>query len=257
MSGSYEETKRASMDQEAVAAAAEPTQDEVDDREVGGAGAVVAPTVAPPQDSVADVGQPVINFVRSLERHCRTCEADGKYEEAEATYKRWDDLWVNEEKRRKEALRSTQLADRLEMEEAHAVEYARLDASCRQQLEAYNAKADELMETMRFRHEQEMVELLSAEHAGGGGSVDVGRVKYSKEVLNMRTIQEKLARQRDYAGAMKMKARCEAIEAKEREAAAAKVRESIKSKEDRLRKKHVRFPIVAACLRLGRKTVHV
>ena len=50
-----------------------------------------------------DIDKPVSDFIRSLERHCRACEDEGKYAEAEAAYTRWDELWVHEEKRRRYA----------------------------------------------------------------------------------------------------------------------------------------------------------
>ena len=48
-----------------------------------------------------DIDKPVLDFIRSLERHCRACEDEGKYAEAEAAYTRWDELWVHEETRRR------------------------------------------------------------------------------------------------------------------------------------------------------------
>ena len=50
-----------------------------------------------------DIDKPVLDFIRSLERHCRACEDEGKYAEAEAAYTRWDELWVHEETRRRYA----------------------------------------------------------------------------------------------------------------------------------------------------------
>ena len=51
--------------------------------------------------TATSIDGPIIEFIRNLERHCRACELDGKYAEAEAAYKRWDELWLNEETRRR------------------------------------------------------------------------------------------------------------------------------------------------------------
>ena len=124
-----------------------------------------------------------------------------------------------------------------------------------------NEKAQQLVDAMKERHEQELLELqnhiyndseaisipISEENDPSGvvqdrvSSTSGFKMKYSKEVLNLRTIQAKLAKQRDYNGAMRVKAKCDALEEKERLKVARKWLESMRSKEERLKKKHVRY----------------
>jgi hypothetical protein len=65
----------------------------------------------------------VADFLQILEEHRRNCERQGKYVEAEIAKNRLEELKVHEENRRKEAMRSRQLAERLGVEEAHMLEY--------------------------------------------------------------------------------------------------------------------------------------
>jgi hypothetical protein len=80
----------------------------------------------------------VQDFLEILEEHRRNCERQGKYVEAEIAKNRLDELKLHEENRRKEAMRSRQIAERLGVEEAHMLEFqqvtAILQATCQQTL---------------------------------------------------------------------------------------------------------------------------
>eukprot|EP00953_Heterococcus_sp_UTEX-ZZ885_P019613 10952-Heterococcus_DN1.PRE.4 len=65
----------------------------------------------------------VQDFLEILEEHRRNCERQGKYVEAEIAKNRLDELKLHEENRRKEAMRSRQIAERLGVEEAHMLEF--------------------------------------------------------------------------------------------------------------------------------------
>ena len=143
------------------------------------------------------------------------------------------------------------------MEDAHAAEYSELKSRCEGIIGRYNAKAQQLVDAMKVRHEEELLDLQNQIYNEGASkpameedgvpdstqervAISGIKIKYSKDVLNLRTIQEKLAKQRDYSGAMRVKAKCDALEEKERIRVSRKWLESMRSKEDRLKKKHVR-----------------
>jgi hypothetical protein len=55
----------------------------------------------------------VADFLQILEEHRKNCERQGKYVEAEIAKNRLEELKLHEENRRKEAMRSRQIAERL------------------------------------------------------------------------------------------------------------------------------------------------
>ena len=65
----------------------------------------------------------VQDFLEILEEHRKNCEKQGKYVEAEIAKNRLEELKLHEENRRREAMRSRQIAERLGVEEAHMLEF--------------------------------------------------------------------------------------------------------------------------------------
>ncbi|KAH9131383.1 hypothetical protein AeNC1_019676 [Aphanomyces euteiches] len=169
----------------------------------------------------------VADFLQILEEHRKNCEKQGKYVEAEIAKNRLEELKVHEENRRKEAMRSRQIAERLGVEEAHMLEFQQFNVVWDKKMEEYERNVDELVASMRERHQGELVEfqqkLLEKQP----------KPKFSKELLNLRKIEEHLARQKEYispacvdgahclpcsyAEAHKMKVKSDALEAWEME----------------------------------------
>ncbi|RHY15076.1 hypothetical protein DYB25_003074 [Aphanomyces astaci] len=162
-------------------------------------------------DSVEDSA--VNDFLQILEEHRKNCEKQGKYVEAEIAKNRLDELKVHEENRRKEAMRSRQIAERLGVEEAHMLEFQQFNLVWDRKMEEYERNVDELVASMRDRHQGELLEfqqkLLEKQI----------KPKFSKELLNLRKIEEHLARQKEYAANTphKMKLKSDALEAWEME----------------------------------------
>jgi hypothetical protein len=84
-----------------------------------------------------------------LEEHRKNCEAQGKYVEAEIAKNRLEELRQHEFSRRKEALRSRQIAERLGVEEAHMLEFQQFNAAWDKKFQEYETKAAELEEKMK------------------------------------------------------------------------------------------------------------
>eukprot|EP01043_Picozoa_sp_COSAG02_P027673 COSAG02_NODE_1644_length_11524_cov_76.342232_4_plen_250_part_00 len=148
-----------------------------------------------------------------LEEHRKNCEAQGKYVEAEIAKNRLEELRQHEFSRRKEALRSRQIAERLGVEEAHMLEFQQFNAAWDKKFEDYEHKAAELEEKMRERHQGEVMEFQSKV----AEQMQNARPKFSKELLNIRRIQETLAKQKEYAEAHKTKMKADLMEAEEME----------------------------------------
>ena len=74
-------------------------------------------------DQFEDEDSAVQDFLAILEEHRKNCENEGKYVEAEIARNRLAELQLHEENRRREAMRSRQIAERLGVEEAHMLEF--------------------------------------------------------------------------------------------------------------------------------------
>lgn len=149
----------------------------------------------------------VQDFLEILEEHRKNCERQGKYVEAEIAKNRLEELKLHEENRRREAMRSRQIAERLGVEEAHMLEFQQFNAVWDKKMTEYEQHAEELIEAMKDRHAAELRDyqrrLMSKEI----------KPKFSRDLLNLRKIQETLAKQKDYAEAHKMKLKADALEA--------------------------------------------
>lgn len=71
--------------------------------------------------------------------------------EAEIAKNRLEELRQHEFSRRKEALRSRQIAERLGVEEAHMLEFQQFNAAWDKKFQEYETKAAELEEKMKVR----------------------------------------------------------------------------------------------------------
>jgi len=164
----------------------------------------VAMDGVPDENSVAD-------FLEVLEKHRVDCEKQGKYEEAEVAKMRLAQLRAHEENRRREELRSQQLAERLGIEEAHMKELQSFNEIWDQKVAEFESHAANLQGTLSSRHKQEhqaYMEKLARE-------TEPRTPRWSRDLLNMRKIQETLAKQKKYAEAAKTKGHADQLEAKE------------------------------------------
>lgn len=130
-----------------------------------------------------------------LEEHRKNCERQGKYVEAEIAKNRLDELRQHEENRRREAMRSRQIAERLGVEEAHMLEFQQFNALWDKRMAEFEQKSADLEEAMKERHGSELMEYIRTAQ-----QEPLRKPKFSKELLNLRQIQQTLAKQKDYAG---------------------------------------------------------
>lgn len=91
------------------------------------------------------------------------------------------------------------------------LDFQRLNKDWDDKMNEYESNSEELVETMKSRHITELREFqkkLLERHS---------QPKYSKELLNLRSIQETLARNKDYSEAHKIKLKADALESYEYE----------------------------------------
>ena len=106
------------------------------------------------QESAED--NAVQDFLQILEEHRKNCERQGKYVEAEIAKNRLEELKLHEENRRREAMRSRQIAERLGVEEAHMLEFQQFNIVWDKKMQEYEQHAARLEEEMKMRHAREL-----------------------------------------------------------------------------------------------------
>jgi len=142
---------------------------------------------------MTDVEDSAVNdFLLILEEHRKNCERQGKYVEAEIAKNRLEELKVHEENRRREAMRSRQIAERLGVEEAHMLEFQQFNQVWDRKMDEYERNVEEL------EFQQKMLERHQ-------------KPKFSKDLLNLRRIEEHLARQKEYVGVTDLSATATAL----------------------------------------------
>lgn len=102
----------------------------------------------------------VNDFLLILEEHRKNCERQGKYVEAEIAKNRLEELKVHEENRRKEAMRSRQIAERLGVEEAHMLEFQQFNHVWDRKMDEYERNVEELVVNMRVRRQRKLKRLM-------------------------------------------------------------------------------------------------
>mmetsp|Transcript_126136 Transcript_126136/g.315252 ORF Transcript_126136/g.315252 Transcript_126136/m.315252 type:complete len:273 (-) Transcript_126136:123-941(-) len=151
------------------------------------------------------------DFLEVLEKHRIDCEKQGKYEEAELARTRLEQLKQHEESRRRDDLRTQQLAERMGVEEAHMNELSEFNEIWDRKSAEFEAHAANLQNTLAERHKQEHqahMEKLRRE-------TEPRTPRWSKDLLNLRKIQETLAKMKKYAEAEKTKVQADKVEAQE------------------------------------------
>merc|ERR1719510_1396299 len=156
-------------------------------------------------------GHPIEDFLEVLEKHRISCEREGKYEEAELARTRLEQLRKHEENRRREELRSQQLAERLGVEEVHMTELQEFNEIWDRKAAEFEAHAANLQNTLAARHQQEHQEHLERLRR----ETEPRTPRWSKDLLNLRKIQETLAKQKKYAEAEKTKLQADRVEVQE------------------------------------------
>lgn len=164
----------------------------------------------PPMEANPDEGA-IQDFLDVLEKHRIECEKEGKYEEAEVARTRLQQLRDHEENRRREELRSQQLAERLGVEEAHMKELQEFNEIWDRKVAEFEAHAANLQNTLASRHKAEYQQHIDKIRS----ETEPRTPRWSKDLLNLRKIQETLAKMKKYAEAGKTKAQADKIEDKE------------------------------------------
>ena len=151
-------------------------------------------------------------YIRILAEYRRDCEMKAQYKEAELVQHVLKHLRLEEETRHVKGLDEQQEMERRGLEEAHALEFQNFNLLWNEKIEAF--------EEYHLDQEAEMLERHSTELQKFHNEMSCQnpqQPKFSKELLNLRMIQQTLAVQRNYTDAQKVKLKGDKREALEKE----------------------------------------
>lgn len=136
-------------------------------------------------------------LINDLHRaHDDACKA-GRYDEAELADSRLQQLWIHEQNRRKEEERSEQIAQRLAVEEAHMLELSEFNEIWDAKVEEFENHAEVLQQTLHGRQQQELQAFMRKHEE----DADASKMKESKQLLNLRFVEAKHVKLKNYEGA--------------------------------------------------------
>jgi len=158
-----------------------------------------------------DKGHSIEDLLTALEKHRRDCELSGRYDEAELARMRLEQLRQHEERSRREALLEQQMAERMGVEEAHMLGLQEFNNIWDQKQQDFEQHANSLQTTLATRHKQEHQGHLDKLRR----EVEPRTPRWSRDLLNLRKIQETLAKMKKYAEAEKSKVQADKVEAHE------------------------------------------
>lgn len=155
--------------------------------------------------------------IEILEKHCLSCQKEGKYTEAALAKSQRQILCDQEALRAHEKIGAERLAERAAIEEAHMNELRQANEFCDQKLAEFEKQATLLQSELLAKHQEERkAYLLKLQMA------EPRMPRWSKELLRQRAVQESLGKLGRYSEAGRVKAQADELETKEYEEWGAK-----------------------------------
>lgn len=155
--------------------------------------------------------QDLQTFIENLEQLRHKYQTEGNYEEAHNIKLRLHQLRDDVENRRRKELRDQQLAERLGVEEAHMKELQEFNEIWDRKVAEFEAHAQSLQQQLDARHKADLAAYMQKAQAETAPTAP----RWSKELLNLRRIQEMQAKTKSYDTAHKTKSEADQLEAKE------------------------------------------
>jgi hypothetical protein len=173
----------------------------------------------------------VLEFIAILEEYRLKCEEDGNYLEAQRADAQLMALRKQEFRRQSKSLRARQVAERQDVQVAHSMQFADFNAAWDQYMDEYDRMAQAYVAQMTAKHANDLhafQEKLQQE-------ILEKPPKFSKELIEWRRRQHRLAQQKSYGEAQKIKNVADEIEADERARMGEELRLVVARKEAKLR----------------------
>eukprot|EP00033_Pygsuia_biforma_P002244 GCRY01002485.1.p1 GENE.GCRY01002485.1~~GCRY01002485.1.p1 ORF type:complete len:386 (+),score=93.11 GCRY01002485.1:277-1434(+) len=134
-------------------------------------------------------------FIVQLQKHQLLCEKEGKYMEAMVAGQRLEQLEENRWQRKMEALKAQHTTELLTVENAHVLEIEQFHSMWNARLEAFESEWSASLQSLLDRQQTELVE-FDRENLP-----EKSKIPLSKEALNIKHVEEMLAKKKDYAKA--------------------------------------------------------
>ena len=154
----------------------------------------------------------VEEFLRILEEYRGKCEVEGNYEEAARATEQLDTLRKQEEARRIKALKSRHISERAEVAQAHVQQYSDFNSAWDRYLAEYDAMASMYVKQMQERHATKLRDFQENLHA----ELMKKPLKFGRELLDWRSREQMLAKQKKYSEAARIKGVADEHERRER-----------------------------------------
>jgi hypothetical protein len=120
-------------------------------------------------------------------------------------------LQRKEEERNVALLKNKHAGERLQAQDAHAIEFQELSANWEERLDKLHMQGSEMLESLAEKHGQERAQLVAQLMQATLSS----KPKPSSELLNYRKILELLVKRKDYGEAAKVQRRIDSLETTE------------------------------------------
>jgi hypothetical protein len=151
-------------------------------------------------------------FIDILEHHCKDCEAQGKYVEAEMAKNRIKELKEQKKQMDLDELQTRQQNENIELEETHILEFNNFNQEWDKRMNEFQMHSSQLIKALEEKHIQQ-----HEEYRNGLEEKIPVKFKPSPELLNLKKIQGNLARQKEYKEAHQVQVRGQKLEKQEQE----------------------------------------
>ncbi|ETI48201.1 hypothetical protein F441_07736 [Phytophthora nicotianae CJ01A1] len=195
----------------------------------------------------------VMEFIAILEEYRLKCEEDGNYLEAQRADSQLTALRRQEFKRQSKSLKARQIAERQDVQIAHNMQFNDFNQAWDQYMEEYDRMAQAYVKQMTEKHAAD----LTAFQDKLQQEILERPPKFSKELIEWRRRQHRLAQQKSYAEAQKIKQIADEVEADERSKMGDELRGAFARKEAKLRQQQ-QAELAALLKRIdGRRKEHL
>ncbi|RLN58605.1 hypothetical protein BBJ28_00009108 [Nothophytophthora sp. Chile5] len=195
----------------------------------------------------------VMEFIAILEEYRLKCEEDGNYLEAQRADSQLTALRRQEFKRQSKSLKARQIVERQDVQIAHNMQFNDFNQAWDQYMEEYDRMAQAYVKQMTEKHAVD----LAAFQDKLQQEILERPPKFSKELIEWRRRQHRLAQQKSYADAQKIKQIADEVEADERAKMGDEFRAVFARKEAKLRQQQ-QAELTALLKRIdGRRKEHL
>lgn len=174
------------------------------------------------------------DFFQILETHRKSCQREGRHDEAELTRLRIIELRAHEEKAKKEYLKKKHKADQESLEEAHRIEIKQHQRSWEEDILAFSELRQRATAELKIRHDQ-----FISEQRGKQQREDDKTISHLPvELLNMRKKIDSLAAAGEYLKSKRAQAQLDESETQWKSKQLEKLREKWVEQLERQKMKH-------------------